>query len=420
MHELSEKLLNFITKDGKCSNLEKLLSNVEDAKELVNTPMDPEGFIYPIHIVAIRAKDVDLDRKLTILIKNGADIKHKYGSNGLTVAHLLCMRKNPTLGLNILHEACEGEINFKEFIDGHGNTLLHALANPKEAKCTDGLKLMETVQFLCHRNLDFKAKNNQGKSFLDLVTAKDARPIVKKYIAHDFLSELENDDRKCAEHSGQNPREKLKCQSSIYKKEFAKKCSKELIKLGDDFFSNFEEYTNLRNRELILKIIKQIDAGLNQGKVNQNQPNNSISAYNEGEKIVTFLHDPPSQREIETGSKWEDHLEGILNEIRAAPSIKSKEIVTPTSDKLFMLYHICKKKMDLWHKTIQKDHYHWVPKGEDPLDTKWSQKRRIPNFGNWFSEEIGNEKDKEDEFDGWYYRNGTPLSSSIPAYFVKP
>ena len=50
----------------------------------VNTPMDPEGFIYPIHIVAIRAKDVDLDRKLTILIKNGADIKHKYGSNGLT------------------------------------------------------------------------------------------------------------------------------------------------------------------------------------------------------------------------------------------------------------------------------------------------------------------------------------------------
>lgn len=50
----------------------------------VNTPMDPEGYIYPIHIVAIRAKDVDLDRKLTILIKNGADIKHKYGSNGLT------------------------------------------------------------------------------------------------------------------------------------------------------------------------------------------------------------------------------------------------------------------------------------------------------------------------------------------------
>ena len=47
------------------------------------------------------------------------------------------------------------------------------MANPKEAKCTDGLKLMETVQFLCHRNLDFKAKNNDGKSFLDLVTGKD-------------------------------------------------------------------------------------------------------------------------------------------------------------------------------------------------------------------------------------------------------
>ena len=36
MHELSEKLLNFITKDGKCSNLEKMLSNVEDAKKLGN------------------------------------------------------------------------------------------------------------------------------------------------------------------------------------------------------------------------------------------------------------------------------------------------------------------------------------------------------------------------------------------------
>ena len=46
--------------------------------------MDQEGFIYPIHIVAIRAKDVDLDRKLSILIKNGADIKSKYGQNGLT------------------------------------------------------------------------------------------------------------------------------------------------------------------------------------------------------------------------------------------------------------------------------------------------------------------------------------------------
>ena len=58
----------------------------------VNTPMDPEGFIYPIHIVAIRAKDVDLDRKLTILIKNGADIKHKYGSNGLTGKALSCWK----------------------------------------------------------------------------------------------------------------------------------------------------------------------------------------------------------------------------------------------------------------------------------------------------------------------------------------
>ena len=171
------------------------------------------------------------------------------------MAHLLCMRKNPTLGLNILHEACEGtdlwlvsesyfliDQPIKSFymnepmrdpfkvklisknlsmtmetlyytgwdiftppwlavLPSHGtrvdnlinyrsldddvidlwhcanpknikNDPVEALANPKEAKCTDGLKLMETVQFLCHRNLDFKAKNNQGKSFLDLVTGK--------------------------------------------------------------------------------------------------------------------------------------------------------------------------------------------------------------------------------------------------------
>ena len=110
---------------------------------------------------------------------------------------------------------------------------------------TDGIKLMETVQFLCHRNLDFKVKNTHGKSFLDLVTGrfflsreskislgywaeiddfncklkdtqtyprfsllrvkltirkkkekkpkrdKNARPVVKKYIAHDFVAELE-------------------------------------------------------------------------------------------------------------------------------------------------------------------------------------------------------------------------------------
>ena len=74
----------------------KMLSNAEDAKKLVNTPMDQEGLMYIIHIVAIGAKDVDLDRKLSILTKNGADIKHRYGANGFTVAHLLCMRKNPT------------------------------------------------------------------------------------------------------------------------------------------------------------------------------------------------------------------------------------------------------------------------------------------------------------------------------------
>merc|ERR1719220_1652004 len=95
----------------------------------------------------------------------------------------------------------EGKIDFNLFLDNDGNTLLHALANPEEAKCTDGLKLMETVQFLCHRNLDFKVKNRHGKSFLDLVTDKNARPVVKKYIAHDFVAELEHEERRSSTDS---------------------------------------------------------------------------------------------------------------------------------------------------------------------------------------------------------------------------
>ena len=68
------------------------------------------------------------------------------------------------------------------------------MANPKEAKCTDGLKLMETVQFLCHRNLDFKAKNKEGKSFLDLVTGRDKNllPVLsenRKLTGSEFLAQ---------------------------------------------------------------------------------------------------------------------------------------------------------------------------------------------------------------------------------------
>ena len=70
----SEKLFNMITKDGKSSNLERLLLNQgkENAIKLLNEPIQPK--IYPIHIVALRAKDHDLDRKLGIMIKHGADI----------------------------------------------------------------------------------------------------------------------------------------------------------------------------------------------------------------------------------------------------------------------------------------------------------------------------------------------------------
>ena len=51
-----------------------MLSNMgkENASKLLNETIQPE--IYPIHIVALRAKDHDLDRKLGIMVKFGADI----------------------------------------------------------------------------------------------------------------------------------------------------------------------------------------------------------------------------------------------------------------------------------------------------------------------------------------------------------
>jgi len=86
-------------------------------------------------------------------------------SHGTRVDNLINYRSLDDDVIDLWH--CANPKKYK-----HKNDPKEALANPKEAKCTDGLKLMETVQFLCHRNLDFKAKNNQGKSFLDLVTGK--------------------------------------------------------------------------------------------------------------------------------------------------------------------------------------------------------------------------------------------------------
>lgn len=73
------------------------------------------------------------------MIQHGADTKVKYGEKGLTVAHILCYRKNPILGLSILYEMTNGEIDFNTYLDNDGNTLLHALADPIEAKCTGRL-----------------------------------------------------------------------------------------------------------------------------------------------------------------------------------------------------------------------------------------------------------------------------------------
>ena len=56
-----EKLLLYITKNGKSGNLESLLNGSEDPKPLVNTNFDG---LRPIHIIAIRSRDQERLRKI--------------------------------------------------------------------------------------------------------------------------------------------------------------------------------------------------------------------------------------------------------------------------------------------------------------------------------------------------------------------
>ena len=49
----SERLFNFLTKNGKCHNLQQLLGNMgPKAPDLLNRIIQPA--VYPIHIVALR------------------------------------------------------------------------------------------------------------------------------------------------------------------------------------------------------------------------------------------------------------------------------------------------------------------------------------------------------------------------------
>ena len=75
------------------------------------------------------------------------------------VGHYLCYRPNPMPGLKILKDLVDG-LNFSKLLDSNGNNLLHALVNPKEARCNDGLRLMETVEFLYSNKINPKSKNN--------------------------------------------------------------------------------------------------------------------------------------------------------------------------------------------------------------------------------------------------------------------
>jgi len=61
-------------------------------------------------------------------------------------------------GLKILKDECKN-LNFSTLLDKDENNLLHALVNPTESKCNDGLRLMETAEFLYGERINPKSKN---------------------------------------------------------------------------------------------------------------------------------------------------------------------------------------------------------------------------------------------------------------------
>jgi hypothetical protein len=61
-------------------------------------------------------------------------------------------------GLRILKDLCLN-LKFGTLIDTDGNNLLLALINPTESKCNDGLRLMETTEFLYSEDVDPRAVN---------------------------------------------------------------------------------------------------------------------------------------------------------------------------------------------------------------------------------------------------------------------
>ena len=61
-------------------------------------------------------------------------------------------------GLKILKDL-SANLNFAKLLDREDNNLLHALIHPTESKCNDGLRLMETAEFLYAEKINPKSSN---------------------------------------------------------------------------------------------------------------------------------------------------------------------------------------------------------------------------------------------------------------------
>ena len=77
---------------------------------------------------------------------------------------------------------------------------------------------------------------------------------------------------------------------------------------------------------------------LNLGK-SANSCSTQLTTYNEGEKLISYLHDSPQMREKQV-SHWESNLEDVL--IQLDNQIQKERITHSTPDKLFILYTICR------------------------------------------------------------------------------
>ena len=68
-----------------------------------------------------------------------------------------------------------------------------------------------------------------------------------------------------------------------------------------------------------------------------------LTTYNEGEKLISYLHDSPQMKEKQV-SNWEANLEDVLIQLRN--QIEKERITHSTPDKLFILYTICRLVFD--------------------------------------------------------------------------